>query len=206
MGMESRDNRPEQLVDRATANDAACAMHGELALRPFRDADMAFLCEVFCATRLQEFLQGGMPAAQAEALLANQFAIQHDYYRRHYPHGRFDIIVCGDSRVGRLYHDWQGDAVQLIDIALLPAYRGAGIGTRLLRAMVAEAARKGMPMRLYVEFNNPVRKLYAALGFVSAGENGVYELMHRQALSFDDEPAVSCVEGLVRPDPSSKFA
>lgn len=206
MGMASRDNRPEQLVDRAAADGAARVMHDDLALRPSTDADMAFLCEVFCASRLQEFLQGGMPAAQAEALLANQFAIQHDYYRRHYPHGRFDIIVCGDSRVGRLYHDWQGDAVQLIDIALLPAYRGAGIGTRVLRAMVAEAARVGMPMRLYVEFNNPVRKLYGALGFVSAGENGVYELMHRQALPFEDEAAVTCIEGLVGSVPSSKFA
>ncbi len=69
--------------------------------------------------------------------------------------------------------------VQLIDIALLPTYRGAGIGTRLMRAIVAEAARKHMPMRLYVEFGNPVRKLYRTLGFVPAGENGVYELMRR---------------------------
>jgi ribosomal protein S18 acetylase RimI-like enzyme len=115
------------------------------------------------------------------------------------PHGRFDIIMQATSNIGRIYHDWHGDAVQLIDIALLPAYRGAGIGTRLMRAMVAEAARKHMPMQLYVEFHNPVRKLYRTLGFVPAGENGVYELMRRDVISVDDEAAWAPVKGLGNP-------
>ena len=140
-----------------------------------------------------------MSVEQAEALLVSQFSIQHAYYRQHYPHGRFDIIMQGTSDIGRLYHDWHGDTVQLIDIALLPAYRGAGIGTRLLRAIVSEAAGKRMPMRLYVEFDNPVRKLYRTLGFVPVGENGVYELMRRDVMSFDDDEARAPVKGLSNP-------
>lgn len=141
-------------------------------------------------------MSAGMPLEQAETLLASQFSIQHDYYRRHYPHGRFDIIMRGERNVGRLYHDWNGDVVQLIDIALLPAYRGEGIGTRLMRAIVAEVARKHRPMQLFVEFNNPVRTLYRRLGFVPTGENGIYELMHRRAMPFDDEGARASVRGL----------
>ncbi|GGA31444.1 GNAT family N-acetyltransferase [Dyella nitratireducens] len=179
-----------------TASLGVCVSHDELALRAATDADMDFLRDVFSSTRMQEFMSAGMPLEQAETLLASQFSIQHDYYRRHYPQGRFDIIMQGESNVGRLYHDWHGDVVQLIDIALLPAYRGAGIGTRLMRAIVAEAAQKQMPMQLFVEFNNPVRTLYRRLGFVPTGENGIYELMHRRAMPLDDEGARTSVRGL----------
>lgn len=197
MGIQGRKILLDSSTAESTTVDAGvCAVHDDIALRTATDADMDFLRDVFSSTRMREFTSAGMPIEQAEPLLASQFSIQHDYYRRHYPHGRFDIIMLGERNVGRLYHDWHGDVAQLIDIALLPAHRGAGIGTSLMRAIVAEAARKHMPMRLYVEFNNPVRALYRRLGFAPAGENGVYELMHRDAMPFDDEGASTSVKGL----------
>lgn len=199
MGMDGRNAWLDRSAGSTSAEGAVCAPHDDIALRAAADADMNFLRDVFSSTRMQEFVSAGMPVEQVEALLVGQFSIQHAYYCQHYPHGRFDIIMQGTSNIGRLYHDWHGDAVQLIDIALLPAYRGAGIGTRLMRAIVAEAARKRMPMRLYVEFENPVRKLYRALGFVPAGENGVYELMCRDVMPFDDGGAWAPVKGLSNP-------
>jgi ribosomal protein S18 acetylase RimI-like enzyme len=199
MGMERRNAWSERSAVSMLADGDVCAPHDDIALRAATDADMDFLRDVFSSTRMQEFISAGMSVEQAEALLVSQFSIQHAYYRQHYPHGRFDIIMQGTSDIGRLYHDWHGDTVQLIDIALLPAYRGAGIGKRLLRAIVAEAAGKRMPMRLYVEFDNPVRKLYRTLGFVPVGENGVYELMRRDVMSFDDDEARAPVKGLSNP-------
>jgi ribosomal protein S18 acetylase RimI-like enzyme len=199
MGMERRNAWSERSAGSMSADGDVCAPHDDIALRAATDADMDFLRDVFSSTRMQEFISAGMSVEQAEALLVSQFSIQHAYYRQHYPHGRFDIIMQGTSDIGRLYHDWHGDTVQLIDIALLPAYRGAGIGKRLLRAIVSEAAGKRMPMRLYVEFDNPVRKLYRTLGFVPVGENGVYELMRRDVMSFDDDEARAPVKGLSNP-------
>jgi ribosomal protein S18 acetylase RimI-like enzyme len=199
MGMDGRNAWLDRSAGSMSAEGGVCAPHDDIALRAATDADMDFLRDVFSSTRMQEFISAGMPVEQVDALLVSQFSIQHAYYRQHYPRGRFDIIMQGTSNIGRLYHDWHGDTVQLIDIALLPAYRGAGIGTRLMCAIVAEAARKHMPMHLYVEFNNPVRKLYRALGFVPAGENGVYELMRRDIAPFDDEEAWAPVKGLSNP-------
>jgi len=186
------------VAESAVAGGCVCASHADIALRAATEADVDVLRAVFSSTRVDEFVNAGMPAEQVEPLLASQFSIQHDYYRRHYPRGRFDVITYRGERVGRLYHDWSGDAAQLIDIALLPVYRGLGIGSHLLRALVAEAARKRVPVRLYVEFENPVRRLYRRLGFVPAGENGVYELMQRDAVPFEEEGAWAPSNDLIR--------
>ncbi len=62
-------------------------------------------------------------------------------------------------------------------VALVPEARGSGLGTRLLRALQAEAAEKGLPLRLKVVLTNPARRLYQRLGFVGLGDDGVYEQM-----------------------------
>ena len=196
MGMDGRDTWLKQSTENISVDGSVRASHDGIALRAATDADMDFLREVFSSTRIHEFMSAGLPVEQIESLLAGQFLTQHNYYRRHYPHGRFDIIMLGERSVGRLYHDWSGEVVRVIDIALLPAYRGAGIGTRLMRAMVAEAATKHAPMQLYVESNNPVRTLYRTLGFVPTGENGIYELMRRNAMPFDEQEAQVSIKGL----------
>jgi ribosomal protein S18 acetylase RimI-like enzyme len=168
---------------------------GSVALRASAPSDRDFLREVYESTRIEEFLAGGFGADMIRELLAQQFTMQDTYYRRHYPFGRFDIVVLGETDVGRLYHDWMSGEARVIDIALLPAYRGAGIGTQLMKAVVAEAARREMAVRLYVELNNPVRALYHRLGFEKIGENGVYEQMRRAAAPLDDA-GVNPVVGL----------
>lgn len=126
--------------------------------------------------------------------------MQDAYCRRHYPHGRFDIVLSAQTAIGRVYHDWSGEEARVIDIALLPAYRGAGIGTRLIHAILAQAARRGIALELYVEFDNPVSALYRRLGFECAGESGVYQKMRRAAAQFDDRDT-AVIGGLRSPQP-----
>lgn len=171
----------------AHANVAhACGTCGStLALQAATDGDRAFLQALFIATRFDEFMQSGWEAERIHALLAEQFEAQDRYYRQHYPAGHFDIVTLDGAPIGRLYHAWTDAELRLIDIALLPERRGAGLGRRLLHALLAETARRGLAARLYVETGNPVRALYLRLGFVRAGENGVYDLMRREAAPFD---------------------
>ncbi|WP_169708585.1 GNAT family N-acetyltransferase [Trinickia terrae] len=158
-------------------------------MRASTASDRDFLHAVYASTRTAEFASAGWSPTEIHTLLAGQFTTQDAYYHRHYPHGRFDVVLSGGTAIGRLYHDWSGREAHVIDIALLPAWRGAGIGTRLMRVLVAEAARRAIPMCLHVEFDNPVRSLYRRLGFVPVGENGVYEQMRRDAAPFGgDEP------------------
>ncbi len=57
------------------------------------------------------------------------------------------------------------EELRLVDISLLPAHRGSGVGTELLRALQQEATTAGKPLRLSVARDNPARRLYARLGF-----------------------------------------
>lgn len=168
---------------------------GRLYLRSAEEGDRTFLYQVFESTRVEEFARIGWARERISALLAEQFSMQDAYYRRHYPQGRFDVVMLGQMAIGRLYHYWQGSEARLIDIALLPAYRGAGMGGRLVRALVARAAAKAMPIVLYVEMDNPVQALYRRLGFEAVGENGVYLQMRRPAAPYADDRSEP-VEGL----------
>ncbi len=60
-----------------------------------------------------------------------------------------------------------GPEVPEVTIALMPSYRGQGIGTRLLRQLLADAEAAGHPgLSLSVHAKNPARRLYQRLGFV----------------------------------------
>jgi len=176
---------------------------GIVSLRTASVADEAFLCDVFVSTRWDEFARTGWEPSRIDAFLRHQSQLQHTYYREHYPHAFFDVVLAGAEPVGRLYHAWRpaqlGDEVRIIDIALLPAWRGKGIGTRLLRALIAGAVREGLPVTLNVEADNPVQSLYRRLGFVkqsSEQDGGVYGLMRRECAPLDiqlDARAVSSV-------------
>lgn len=160
-----------------------------LRLRPATLEDREFLRAVFISTRIDEFSRSGWGEAEILALLASQFDMQDSYYRRHYPGARFDIVTKANVAVGRLYHHTGADELRIIDIALLPAFRGAGIGSQIMRAMVTQAAKNGLTATLYVETVNPVKAFYQRLGFIETGKNGIYERMCRKAAPFDGEPA-----------------
>jgi ribosomal protein S18 acetylase RimI-like enzyme len=89
------------------------------------------------------------------------------------------VIVVGGEPAGRLYLDRSGSELHVLDIALLPPFRGRGIGSRLLGQLAAEADAASVPLTVYVEKQNPARRLYERLGFREVDEGPVYLLMER---------------------------
>jgi ribosomal protein S18 acetylase RimI-like enzyme len=78
---------------------------------------------------------------------------------------------------GRLYvARWQRE-IRIVDIALLPAFRGRGIGSRLITELLEEGSRKGKNVSIHVETFNPAFRLYQRLGFEVVEDKGVYLLM-----------------------------
>jgi ribosomal protein S18 acetylase RimI-like enzyme len=114
---------------------------------------------------------------QKAAFIAQQFHAQSVHYERHYPDASFDVILVGGEPAGRLIVTRSPEALHVVDIALLDEHRGRGVGSGLLRELIAEAGER--PVSIYVEVNNPARSLYERLGFVQEGEDGIHLLMRR---------------------------
>jgi len=64
-----------------------------------------------------------------------------------------------------------------MDIALLPEYRGRGVGGALLADLMAEASAGAIPLTIHVERFNRALRLYERLGFVPVADKGVYLLL-----------------------------
>jgi len=150
---------------------------GRASFRPIRPDDEAFLYEVYTSTRLDELAVVDWDEAHTAALLHQQFTAQHQFYQERYTQTDFLIILRDAVPVGRLYvARWQ-DEIRIVDIALLPPYRNTGIGTAILRGILAEAAVAHQPVRIHVEKFNPALRLYERLGFAPIEDKGVYLFM-----------------------------
>ena len=163
-------------------------------LRVATPADEAWQLAIYASTRADELAQTGWPPAQCEAFAQQQHRAQQQHYARHFPASVcYLILVDGDEVAGRLWLDARADRLHILDIALLPAWRGQGLGTRCLQALAIEAGASGRTLGIQVEIHNPARRLYERLGFVPDGEpQGLYQAMLRPAPTPQPEECLPC--------------
>ena len=149
----------------------------EVTLRPIGPADSDFLLRVYASTRSEELKPVPWSNEQKDAFLRQQFEAQSAYWREHYASADLAIVEVDGEPAGRFYVNRGEDEIRLVDIALLPEYRRGGIGTGLIRDLLAEAETRGLPVTIHVEVFNPARTLYERLGFEQVGDRGPYVLM-----------------------------
>lgn len=143
-------------------------------LRQANADDEQFLQAVYASTRVDEMAIVPWPDEQKSAFVAMQYEAQRRAYLGQFPKAEYSIIVDGDLCAGRLIVDRASDRILIIDIALLPAHRRKGIGSRLIEDLQAEARASERPLWLDVEFFNPAQHLYGRLGFKKIDEMGCY--------------------------------
>ncbi len=144
--------------------------------RPERNGDQPFLASLFATLQPAPLLQLEPPLR--DALLRHQFMGQASSCRTRYPDGRFDLIECSGVPIGRVVTDLSREALTLVDLALLPAWRGRGCGTTLIRSLQDEARAAGVPLRLSVLRSNvAARRFYERLGFAPVGATDTHMVM-----------------------------
>jgi len=152
-------------------------------LRPIGAADEEFLYELYASTRADELARFGWGQMQRTAFLKMQFAAQTRSYLQQFPAAACDVILVEGQPAGRLYVDRQPARIRIVDIALLPEFRNAGVGATLLRGLQDEAAACGGAIQLHVACSNRALGLYTRLGFQVVADTGVYLEMEWQASS-----------------------
>ena len=148
-----------------------------VTLRPAHDGDYPFMRGLYESTREEEMRLFPFDRGEKATFLDRQFAAQHQYYLVHYPTCERNIVEIGGQPIGRLWVDEWRDQIRLVDIALLPEWRGRRIGSALVRQVLDRGTRTGKAVTIHVEMYNPALGLYERLGFQKVDTNGVYLLM-----------------------------
>ncbi|WP_215408749.1 GNAT family N-acetyltransferase [Janthinobacterium sp. JC611] len=156
---------------------ALASLPAPYQLRAQRDDDDGFAAALYSSTR-DDLRQTPAEPAVIEQLIAMQRRMQSHGYRQSYPHAAYLLLQHGDTPIGRLVLDRQGEVLHLVDIAILPAAQGRGAGSAVLRALQAQAGAQQCRIHLAVNKSNAAaRALYQRLGFRLRGENEVQELL-----------------------------
>lgn len=153
------------------------ALASSLTLQPATEADLGFLKDLYATTRDQEMQMVPWTDEQKRQFLDMQFHAQHTFYHDAYPGSSFDIILLDGQPIGRLYVYRSESVYNILDIAIMPEWRGQGIGTYYMHSVMDEAAASGRPVAIHVEFYNPAQRLYDRLGFRRIEEVGVHYAM-----------------------------
>ncbi len=149
-----------------------------LALRPVTSNDDEFLLSVYHSTRAEELAQATWQPGQLDAFVKSQFELQRAEYQARYPDAEYDLILVEDRPAGRIWLGRDAEEIRLLDIAVLPELQNRGVGTQLLRWLIAEskAAHKALRHMVFV-MNNDAHRFYERLGFEVIEEIGAYKHM-----------------------------
>ena len=155
-----------------------------LALRLASPSDQDFLFQLYASIRQEEIAPFGWPAQQQEMFLRMQFNAQQRWYEQAYSRASHHIILLDEKPAGRIMVLRQDGRNHLVDIALLPEFRNQGIGTQLLKDLIAKSDQEAIPVGLQVlRTNVKAIRLYERLGFTKSGEDQMYLQMERKPFS-----------------------
>jgi ribosomal protein S18 acetylase RimI-like enzyme len=179
----ARSRRPNTIAAHMIFSDPATA------IRPHDPADDAFHRFLFHDTRGPEFASLGLSDQMLATLLDQQFRAQQFGYAQTFPDAEHLVIEHAGTAVGRLTvavvastaaGEQASPAIiedartadrtlHLVDIAILSASRGRGIGTDALECLerAAQAIGARRIALSVLQSNDRARSLYERLGFVA---------------------------------------
>lgn len=103
---------------------------------------------------------------------------QREYFRARFNPNNLKIIQVDRRDAGVLEVQDRAEELFVVRIELLPTYQRRGIGSAVMKALLAEADQRGKPVALRVlKVNIRARDLYQRLGFGVTGETDTHYIM-----------------------------
>ena len=151
-----------------------------LFLRPAVSTDEPFVYQLVNQTLFEQLYAHTWDPQIRDPLLNLQIRAKHSTYASEFPDANYGIVMLNDEPVGRVIIDRSGEFYHLVDIAIMSKHRGAGIGTRLILALLMEADMMQKKVRLSVSVTNTrAARLYRRLGFRVIADEQMNLLMER---------------------------
>jgi ribosomal protein S18 acetylase RimI-like enzyme len=138
------------------------------SLRPVSDADYLWLWSLKRAT---------MKAYVEQTWGRWDDTDQAERFRQNFQPGHVQIIIIDGHDAGLLHVERTPAEIFLVNIQVSPEFQNLGLGTEVMHALLGEARRERLPLRLQVLKVNPARRLYERIGFAVAGETPTHYQM-----------------------------
>lgn len=120
---------------------------------------------MFFERKRVEFAGAGWPEPVLTAFLEGQAAMRE---RAHQGLESW-IALEGAVPLGQLVVGSAPGGLELVELVVSAAARGRGVGSAMLKTLLARADFEGCAVRLHVEHGHPVVRLYRRHGFVDDG-------------------------------------
>lgn len=138
--------------------------------------DETFFQGLYAETHGRALQNLNLLEGQKDALLEMQYRAQQSHYASAFPDRERLVLLLDDQKIGALTLSRQPDSIAIVDIAIASEFQGKGIGSSVLRSLVAE----GATICLHVEKASPAQRLYRRFGFVETADDGMSLAMIRR--------------------------
>jgi GNAT superfamily N-acetyltransferase len=147
---------------------------GKITTRPSVAEDSAFMLELYASTSKKELDELGWSITDQRTFVIMQAQTEEWNRSRLYP-GMDRLTICVDEMpVGRLLVCLRNNILHLVDLSLLPRYRGHGIGTQLVGEIIDEARNARVPVKVKVLKDTSAVRFVDRLGFGAPTDLGRY--------------------------------
>jgi ribosomal protein S18 acetylase RimI-like enzyme len=104
-------------------------------------------------------------------------AFQDAVFRKNYDPTEIKVILYDHKESGMLSVEERETDIFLRAIEIHPDYQGKGIGTGIIKRIIADGVQKMKPVYLRVLKVNPAKRLYDRLGFSVIEETPTHYIM-----------------------------
>lgn len=155
-------------------------MNRAISLRPVRNEDEQFLYDLYKLSRVEEFSIANLSDEQFEMLMRMQYSARKGSYESNYPVARHDVVVVDGADAGQIWVSRDASQIRVVDISIAGSFQNQGVGTVLMKDLMAEAQRAGIPIRCSVATNNPGSlRFHERLGFrITSADLMYYQMEH----------------------------
>jgi ribosomal protein S18 acetylase RimI-like enzyme len=143
--------------------------------------DTPFLRQVYASTREQDLrLLGWSPDDPAgQTFIQMQFEAQTTHYANVWSSACWMVILADGQDAGRFITDRSPERIHIVDLSLLPRYRGLGVGGTLVRQLLGDADVSALPVTCDVAVDNDALGFWEHLGFRARDVGDAYVAMER---------------------------